>query len=336
MHLVMLDTCVWLDISTQKAELPMLTAIEHLVEDGVIKLLVPELVRIEFERNKDKVIESTRKRIASEIRVVKGIIQSFGGEGKNAALETIDDVNHRLPILSEATQGSVNRVIKLFDLAFQTPITDAAKIKAAERAIDKRAPFHKQKNSVADAVLAEAFQEFRIDQAANFESFRFVTHNVTDFSGKDHRQPHNDFSEIFDGKTSLYFNTTKPAIEDLLDLEEFHYENEWAWEDQTRGLQEILGVMDELVDKVWYNRHMNMMHRIELGEITVGENGAEKEKSAFQIHPSILQGALAAAEKVRQKYEDTGPWSDFEWGMINGKLSALRWILGDEWDMLDT
>ncbi|MEH5891632.1 hypothetical protein PO663_24080, partial [Enterobacter roggenkampii] len=46
--------------------------------------------------------------------------------------------------------------------------------------------------------------------------------------------------------------------------------------------------------------------------------------------------AKLAAEKVEEKYEDTGPWDDFEWGMINGKLSALRWVLGDEWDMLDT
>lgn len=335
MHLVMLDTCVWLDISSQKTELPMLTALEHLVEEGVIKLLVPELVRTEFERNKDRVIEATRKRIASEFRVVKGIIESFGGEEKDAALKTIDDVNHRLPILSEATQGNVNRVTKLFDLAFQTPISDAVKIKAAERAIEKRAPFHKQKNSIADAVLAESFQEFRIEHAPIFESFRFVTHNVTDFSGKDHRKPHDDFAEIFDGKTSRFFNSTSPALEDLLDLEEFHYEFSFAWEDETRGLQEIMLAMDELFDKVWYNRHMNMMYRIDTSETEIVPAETELYGNNV-IHEDVLLMAKSAAQRIREKYEDTGPWSDFEWGMLNGKLSALRWVLGEEWDMLDT
>lgn len=149
MHLIMLDTCVWLDISSKKAELPMLTAIEHLVEDGSIKILLPDLIRAEYERNKDRVIEATRKRLSSEFRVIKGVVESFGGEGKDTALRTLDDVNHRLPILSEVNQNTVNRVTKLFDMAHEVIISDAAKIRAAERAIAKKAPFHKQKNSVA-------------------------------------------------------------------------------------------------------------------------------------------------------------------------------------------
>jgi hypothetical protein len=93
--------------------------------------------------------------------------------------------------------------------------------------------------------------------------------------------------------------------------------------------------MDELVDKVWYNRHQNRMWRIEHGEIEIVPEGTERYGSNV-IHEHILEGAIKSAERVEEKYEDTGPWSDFEWGMINGKLSALRWVLGDEWDMLDT
>jgi len=53
---------------------------------------------------------------------------------------------------------------------------------------------------------------------------------------------------------------------------------------------------------------------------------------------SIWEGAKKAATKVEKTFgkKNLGPWTKFEWGMLNGKLSALRWCLGDEWDMLDT
>ena len=94
--------------------------------------------------------------------------------------------------------------------------------------------------------------------------------------------------------------------------------------DVPREEAEILAALDELFDKVWYNRHK------------VLEQKMEYEK--FSIDPEIWKGAQKAAKRVEKRYssDDLGPWDDFEWGMINGKLSALRWVLGDDWDMLDT
>jgi hypothetical protein len=52
-----------------------------------------------------------------------------------------------------------------------------------------------------------------------------------------------------------------------------------------------------------------------------------------------MAGAIKSAKKTEQKYgrKNLGPCSDFDWGMMNGKLSALRWVLGGDWETtLDT
>lgn len=52
----------------------------------------------------------------------------------------------------------------------------------------------------------------------------------------------------------------------------------------------------------------------------------------------MSEEADAAAEEIRRDLGDDkiGPYSDFEWGYLNGKLAAVRWVLGSEWDRLDT
>jgi hypothetical protein len=48
------------------------------------------------------------------------------------------------------------------------------------------------------------------------------------------------------------------------------------------------------------------------------------------VSREVWSNALKAAQKVEKRYgkANLGPWDDFEWGMIKGKLSALRWVLG--------
>ncbi|KSZ59703.1 hypothetical protein Z045_05925 [Rhodococcus pyridinivorans KG-16] len=75
---------------------------------------------------------------------------------------------------------------------------------------------------------------------------------------------------------------------------------------------------------VWYERKLVMLQNIQEGiEALPDEDQMDRVTDAMR--------------KVEAKYgNDIGVKSDFEWGMINGKLSALRWVLGDEWDLLDT
>jgi len=56
------------------------------------------------------------------------------------------------------------------------------------------------------------------------------------------------------------------------------------------------------------------------------------------IQRDVWEGALKSAKKLEKRIglKNLGPWDDFEWGMINGKLSALRWVFGDDWDELYT
>ena len=91
-----------------------------------------------------------------------------------------------------------------------------------------------------------------------------------------------------------------------------------------RSDKEIKAMTEEFYDKIWLDRHLLLREKV--------ENGIS------QANPEIWERALKAEERIYEKYgeENLGPYDDFDWGMLNGKLSALRWVMGYDWDFLDT
>jgi hypothetical protein len=339
---LLVDTSVWLDLAKDYRQQVILSALEELIKHGAVELIVPQIVAEEFAHNKDRVILDSRKSLSSVLKRVKEVVDRFGLEtAKAAVIEQLNEIDHRTATLGEAVNESVARIGTLLSKGSPVPTSDVVKLRAAERAIEKRAPFHRQRNGINDAMLIEIYGELIAKEEDSAVQFGFVTHNVNDFSepAGDQRKPHPDIASLFSEKShySINLGEVLNGIAPEL-LENVRFELEFT--EEPRRLSEILESIDELWDKVWYNRHWNRRIAIEEGRTKI----VEKETFPITDHETrpiqrdVWEGALKAAERVEKQYglEHLGPWDDFEWGMINGKLSALRWVLGDEWDMLDT
>jgi len=340
---ILIDTCVWLDLAKDHRQEPLLDALEELIRQKQISLILPRTVVSEFARNKARIVEECNQSLSSTLKRIKDVVDKVGDpKRKRLVVEQLNEVDHKLPTLGENAVESVQRIERILRSAPVIEISEPVKLRAAQRAIDGKAPFHRQKNSMNDALLIETYAESVAQTSPKGVRFAFVTHNKKDFSATNVNDnfPHPDLAPYFTRIKSLYFTSlgavlrrVQPAL-----LSDIAIEHEWTQE--PRRLKEILEAIDLLWNQVWYDRHMLTRQRIESGrtKIVEKETFPIKNHRTRPIQRDVWEGALKAAARVQKKYgaENLGPWTKFEWGMINGKLSALRWVMGDEWDMLDT
>ena len=110
-------------------------------------------------------------------------------------------------------------------------------------------------------------------------------------------------------------------------------------EAKLRDIKSAFKAEGEFCDKVWYYRcHLAMREELKNGELKLVKKWKPEYSGQNIMTEQDWKECKKAAGRVEKKYgkKNLGPYDDFDLGMINGKLSAIRWMLGDDWDMLDT
>ncbi|RBY84914.1 PIN domain-containing protein [Blastococcus sp. TF02A-30] len=330
LHLLV-DTSTWLDLCKRRDGQRWIVALRVLVHQGQVELLVPRLVIDEFERNRDRVETSMTASIAQRFKFIKQDLDDYGGTAQEEARRLVADLARHVPLIGAMTTRNFDEVLVLLQAGRVIEPEGEEKRRVVERGLSKQAPFHRSRNSVADALLIELYATVTRGVDLEREPHAFITSNSDDFSlpGGDARQPHPDLASLFAAEGSTYGLGVDGLNQVLLDyfgdeIEELFAET--YFEEEPRQLDEIVEAERELFDRIWYHRSLQHEYRLE----DAGDD-AELER--------LLAIAGPGRRRVEGLYTEPGQlgrYTDFELGMLNGKLSALRWVLGSEWDFLDT
>jgi hypothetical protein len=114
----------------------------------------------------------------------------------------------------------------------------------------------------------------------------------------------------------------RPTLEDLTRGKREFLQAYGLLKVNMRSERAVIRAEREIFDRVWYYRRFVAMSNAK-------DKGEEVKR---------WDVGKEAAKRLRKKY---GPgigkyMSDFDWGFLQGKMSAIRWVLGDDWDFLDT
>lgn len=345
MFYVLIDTSVWLDLAENQRQTPLIDVVAELVKEKQITLLVPQIVLTEFKANRNRVAARSIKSLSTHFNLVKEAVRNApAGVQKEKVLTYLSDLDYRIPIVGAAANGALDQIEGMLNKGVVLKTSDAAKVKAADRALYRKAPFqHEGKNGMADAMIVETyFETVRSGKAR--ERFAFVTHNKNDFSlaGGNQKLPHLDLTGGFSKIKSMYFITLADCLRKVDDIYlDPEFIKALGYEFEPRNLSEMVDAMDVLAEQVWYNRHKNLQLAVKhkkVKVVTQDEWVKAGSNNSTHIVDSVWDGARRSAADTFKRLGKAkcGSHNDFEWGMINGKLSTIRWILGDDWDVLDT
>lgn len=243
MHYITLDTNTWIYLANGTEPVRILNYIQNEVEKGNITILLPKVIVKEWHKNKDFAVKKGGLKHYKDVNdSLEKIAKLLGNNPKDESFNFLfsektekDDLKElikKFKTKREDVEKAISGNIEIIDDLFKHETTIVIEIetkillKAAEFALDKKAPFH-SRNSFADAVIFFSFTDYVLTK--EIEGAWFITYNTADFCEKNEnrKEIHSDLLPILTEGKSKFYTIVGEAIntieKDIISREEIEY-----------------------------------------------------------------------------------------------------------------
>jgi hypothetical protein len=318
MHYLALDTNTWIYLANGTEPVKLLTYIIEESEAENIKVLVPEVIIDEWNKNKDHAVkQGALKHFKDITEAFDRILKLLGNKGERDVFSFLlpekeekdyfKDFIEKFKSQGIDVEDAINENIGAIDNLFKSKkielikTTDKIILESARQALEKKAPFLK-KNSFADAVILFGFLDY---VASNkIQNAMFISYNTDDFCEKkdSKRTLHSDLVPAFEKNGCRFFHIVGEALstiqKDIITQEELDLIREMQDESDDDSVQCIN--CDENVDRyslVFFGQAELIDERIKPNktqanqeELPFGKEFVKKEEKAQVIYDTIRVG----------------------------------------------
>jgi predicted nucleic acid-binding protein len=193
MTTIVLDTNIWIYL-TKDAFQELWLKLKSSRDSGDIKLLVNDVILKEWNRNKEKAINSLVSAIKSEYSTAINLSHHLNESDKEKleeALSAYTKEEDRIRIATERVQ-EIEEFINSCELI---KVTDEQKLFIANLAIEKQAPFQNNKNNFNDALIIRNIYEYVQNAVPQLYDLIYVSNNPVDFTSKETNEVYADLLE---------------------------------------------------------------------------------------------------------------------------------------------
>jgi hypothetical protein len=120
MHRLLIDTNVWIGLAGNFKEQPLLLVLEEIVRDKKAELVVPSVVKKEFDVKREGTERVAAQRASNAFNSAKSVVDLLGNsEEKKRLRDLLSDMGQKYPLMGEVPKFHVSRVQALLDAGTQ-------------------------------------------------------------------------------------------------------------------------------------------------------------------------------------------------------------------------